>query len=301
MAARLQHMRFDSLYSSDLLRATETAEIVAAALARSPSGSACAAAAVDSAGALAGAAVRLEPRLRERHLGVLQGLTRAQAAEQQPEAYRALAESVGPCIAVSGTAQAARPLVVHFALGAAAHSEPPWPPPGLHPPGRAHGCRCVPPVAPSAPLFSKAGALGTHALPPPRPPPREAWRAWSSWRPGRSRRWRSWRPGTLGSACWWSPMEASCRRPTGKATRLGAPALSRIAAPWLSTKKRGASVHKIQCLETSARDTDAGCSCMLCSRWQALLGAVEQQRRLSPGCPCPLAGVQRGNTSAAGM
>lgn len=99
MAARLQHMRFDSLYSSDLLRATETAEIVAAALARSPSGSACAAAAVDSAGALAGAAVRLEPRLRERHLGVLQGLTRAQAAEQQPEAYRALAESVGPCIA----------------------------------------------------------------------------------------------------------------------------------------------------------------------------------------------------------
>jgi 2,3-bisphosphoglycerate-dependent phosphoglycerate mutase len=58
--------RFDAIYSSDLLRATMTASVIAEAQ-HQP--------------------LLLEPRLRERDLGLLQGLAPADAMEQFPEVY----------------------------------------------------------------------------------------------------------------------------------------------------------------------------------------------------------------------
>ncbi|CAL8465578.1 g5114 [Coccomyxa elongata] len=58
-----------AVYSSDLRRAVQTATAAADAL---------------------GLAVALEPSLRERHLGVLEGLTGQEAAAQQPVAWSAL-------------------------------------------------------------------------------------------------------------------------------------------------------------------------------------------------------------------
>lgn len=68
LGERLQQVRLDALISSDLPRATETAEQV---LAFQP----------------AGLAVRYLPQLRERNLGIFGGLTSEQAAEQYPQAY----------------------------------------------------------------------------------------------------------------------------------------------------------------------------------------------------------------------
>lgn len=138
LASRLQREPFDMIYSSDLLRATQTADIVASALLRSSPSSHCTnargcdvctdgtfaarsasgcthsrqqAAAAAAAAARAGneetspaVAVQLDPRLRERHLGVLQGLTRAEAAAQHPGAYLGLSEPVSPGMTVSGAA-----------------------------------------------------------------------------------------------------------------------------------------------------------------------------------------------------
>jgi probable phosphoglycerate mutase len=66
VAARLAGEAFAALYSSDLGRALETARRIAAR---------------------SGHCVVADPRLRERHLGVLQGLTRAEARRQIPEVY----------------------------------------------------------------------------------------------------------------------------------------------------------------------------------------------------------------------
>jgi probable phosphoglycerate mutase len=65
-AAGLAGRRFDAVYSSDLDRALQTARSVAAAL---------------------GLDVRPDPGLRERHYGVLQGLTTAEVAVRYPTAY----------------------------------------------------------------------------------------------------------------------------------------------------------------------------------------------------------------------
>jgi probable phosphoglycerate mutase len=64
---RLRDERFDVIYSSDLVRAYRTATPVVAR----PE-----------------ADIVREPRLRERHLGVLQGLTGEEAALRQPDAWK---------------------------------------------------------------------------------------------------------------------------------------------------------------------------------------------------------------------
>jgi probable phosphoglycerate mutase len=63
-ASGLQGFRFDAFYSSDLGRARETARIISPVI---------------------GLGFESEARLRERHLGVLQGLTMAEFAEKYPE------------------------------------------------------------------------------------------------------------------------------------------------------------------------------------------------------------------------
>lgn len=128
LAQRLRSERFDCIYSSDLLRATQTAAAVAAARRNSSgqqssgqpisgqpssgggrepaaprsgdnqqpgsSGSVTENGADDVAGEWAEVAalglVRQEAQLRERKLGVLQGLTRAEAAQQHPDVYESL-------------------------------------------------------------------------------------------------------------------------------------------------------------------------------------------------------------------
>ena len=66
MAFNAAHHRFHAIYSSDLLRATETAQVLAQR---------------------EDLEVKLLPQLRERHFGQFQGLTAAQGAERHPEAY----------------------------------------------------------------------------------------------------------------------------------------------------------------------------------------------------------------------
>ncbi|MBN1256414.1 MAG: histidine phosphatase family protein [Planctomycetes bacterium] len=63
LASALAGKRFDVLYSSDLGRAVQTAEIIAARI---------------------GLAVLTDPRLRERHLGIMQTLTKAEFAKKYP-------------------------------------------------------------------------------------------------------------------------------------------------------------------------------------------------------------------------
>ena len=67
VARELSGVRFDGIFSSPLLRALQTAQAVAA-----------------------GRPIDLEPRLRERHHGRLQGLTRQEMAQQHPELAAAL-------------------------------------------------------------------------------------------------------------------------------------------------------------------------------------------------------------------
>ena len=91
LAERLQQEHFDAIYSSDLLRATQTAEAVVAAW------DACGGSAPGSSSSSSSSpAVHSDPQLRERHLGVLQGLTHAEAAAQQPEAFAALGADGSP-------------------------------------------------------------------------------------------------------------------------------------------------------------------------------------------------------------
>jgi len=61
---RLKNLGFDALYSSDLGRAVQTAEII---------------------GRICDKPVQLNSSLRERHMGVFQGLTREEISEKYPE------------------------------------------------------------------------------------------------------------------------------------------------------------------------------------------------------------------------
>jgi probable phosphoglycerate mutase len=80
VARRLRGCSFSALYSSDLGRAHQTARIIAGQT---------------------GHEVILDGRLRERHLGVFQGLTRAEMADRYPEAYH-LYRTSGPGHAIPG-------------------------------------------------------------------------------------------------------------------------------------------------------------------------------------------------------
>ena len=66
LAARISGEKFDALYASDLSRAYDTAEKIAAAT---------------------GAGIRIDERLRERHYGVFQGLTWDEIKRRFPEEY----------------------------------------------------------------------------------------------------------------------------------------------------------------------------------------------------------------------
>lgn len=71
VARALGGEKFDALYCSDLVRVRQTAQPLAEKL---------------------GLEVRLDPRLRERHYGVFQGMTYADAKEKIPEGYRRFRE-----------------------------------------------------------------------------------------------------------------------------------------------------------------------------------------------------------------
>lgn len=66
MAFNAAHQRFHAIYSSDLARAQETAQVLAQREDHE---------------------VTLLPQLRERHYGIFQGITAAQGAERYPAAY----------------------------------------------------------------------------------------------------------------------------------------------------------------------------------------------------------------------
>jgi 2,3-bisphosphoglycerate-dependent phosphoglycerate mutase len=66
IAKRLRHLPFNTLYCSDLGRAIRTAQIVSSA---------------------SGVEPLVDIGLRERHLGIFQGLTKAEMAERYPDVY----------------------------------------------------------------------------------------------------------------------------------------------------------------------------------------------------------------------
>lgn len=80
LAARLASVRFQALYSSDLGRAVGTASRIAART---------------------GHAVLQDPRLRERGLGILEGLTRAEAGQHHPSVFAEYSAG-GPDFVVPG-------------------------------------------------------------------------------------------------------------------------------------------------------------------------------------------------------
>ncbi len=74
LARRLMCEKFSALYSSDLGRAVQTAQIIAEAT---------------------GHEIVTDPRLRERHLGIFQGLSSDEIKEKHPEEYK-LHRTLGP-------------------------------------------------------------------------------------------------------------------------------------------------------------------------------------------------------------
>jgi 2,3-bisphosphoglycerate-dependent phosphoglycerate mutase len=80
LAERLQRERFTALYSSDLGRAVETAEFISA---------------------VTGHMIVTDARLRERHLGIFQGLSGEEIKQQFPEEYT-LHRSLGPDYVIPG-------------------------------------------------------------------------------------------------------------------------------------------------------------------------------------------------------
>ncbi len=67
MAFNAAHVSFKAIYSSDLVRAHETAKALAER---------------------ENVEIKLLPQLRERHYGIFQGITAAEGAERYPEAYK---------------------------------------------------------------------------------------------------------------------------------------------------------------------------------------------------------------------
>ena len=80
LAQRLLSERFSALYSSDLGRAVQTAQIIAEAT---------------------GHEIITDARLRERHLGIFQGLTSEEMKEKYPEEYK-LHRTLGPDYVIPG-------------------------------------------------------------------------------------------------------------------------------------------------------------------------------------------------------
>ena len=80
LAQRLARERFAALYSSDLGRAVQTAGIIAGVTRHS---------------------IITDPRLRERHLGIFQGLSGEEIKEKFPEEYRRH-RSLGPHYVITG-------------------------------------------------------------------------------------------------------------------------------------------------------------------------------------------------------
>jgi len=80
LAQRLARESFTTLYSSDLGRAVQTAEEVAS---------------------VTGHEIITDPRLRERHLGIFQGLSGEEIKQKHPEEYK-LHRSLGPDYVIPG-------------------------------------------------------------------------------------------------------------------------------------------------------------------------------------------------------
>ena len=80
LGERLMRETFTALYSSDLGRALQTAQMIAAAT---------------------GHGIVTDPRLRERHLGIFQGLNGDELREKYPEEYR-LHRTAGPSYVIPG-------------------------------------------------------------------------------------------------------------------------------------------------------------------------------------------------------
>jgi probable phosphoglycerate mutase len=80
LGERLVQETFAALYSSDLGRAVQTAQMIAAAT---------------------GHEIVTDPRLRERHLGIFQGLNGDELREKYPEEYR-LHRTAGPGYVIPG-------------------------------------------------------------------------------------------------------------------------------------------------------------------------------------------------------
>ena len=80
LAQRLAREHFTALYSSDLGRAVQTAEEVAS---------------------VTGHEIITDPRLRERHLGIFQGLSGDEIKQKHPEEYK-LHRSLGPDYVIPG-------------------------------------------------------------------------------------------------------------------------------------------------------------------------------------------------------
>jgi probable phosphoglycerate mutase len=80
LAQRLAQEKFTALYSSDLGRAVQTAQMIAK---------------------VTGHSIIADPRLRERHLGIFQGLSGDEIRERFPEEYR-FHRTVGPTYVIPG-------------------------------------------------------------------------------------------------------------------------------------------------------------------------------------------------------
>lgn len=185
LGERLAREPLAALYSSDLLRARETADIVAAARRAAASGSSAAGSGGSSSPGSSGAGdctaaadVCIDAGLRERYLGCLQGLTRREAAEQHPEAFASLA-APGPA---GGEVRCARCRACLLACTSLVCISPACNPPSL------------------SPTYSHRRASPKRL---------------TSWRRGRRRCWGRWRRGTGASASWWCLMAAFCPWPTG--------------------------------------------------------------------------------------